>query len=161
MVVTGERDGFPVRPEAYYRDVLETFRRRGQAELLLAEFEGMIVAGLMVFAYGPEGIYMYGASSNQHRREMPTYLLQWRAIQWCMAKGCTRYDLWGIPEEAGTGADAREELEDKNVRTGLWGVYRFKQGFGGTATRYTGAYDYPYIRPLYLAWSHLRKSREL
>lgn len=161
MVETGDRDGFPVRSRAYYRDVLEAFRSRGQGELLLAEFNNVIVAGIMVFAYGAEGIYMYGASSNEHRREMPTYLLQWRAIQWCLEHGCSRYDMWGIPEQVADGTDEREALEDKNVRTGLWGVYRFKQGFGGEHSRYTGAYDYPYNRPLYLLWSHLRKSKEL
>jgi len=161
MVETGERDEFPVRSLAYYRDVLEAFRSRGQGELLLAEFDGLIVAGIMVFAYGPEGIYMYGASSNKHRREMPTYLLQWRAIQWCLEHGCSRYDMWGIPEQVADGTDERDALEAKNVRTGLWGVYRFKQGFGGEHSRYTGAYDYPYNRPLYLLWARLRKSKEL
>lgn len=161
MLETGERDEFPVRSLGYYRDVLQVFRDRGQAELLLAEFKGQVVAGVMVFAYGSEGLYMYGASSNEHRREMPNYLLQWRAMQWCISKGCTRYDLWGIPEEAATGTDQREEMEQKNVRTGLWGVYRFKQGFGGQATSYIGAYDYPYIRSLYLLWANLRKSKAL
>ncbi len=161
MVETGERDQFPVRSLAYYRDVLDEFRKRDQAELLVAEFEGAVVAGVMIFAYGAEGLYMYGASSNEHRREMPNYLLQWRAMQWCMNRGCSRYDLWGIPEDAAEGTDQREDLEQKNVRTGLWGVYRFKQGFGGKPTAYLGAYDYPYIRPLYLLWSNLRKSKAL
>lgn len=160
MVETGERDGFLVRSLSYYRDVLEEFRRRGQAELLLAEFEGEVIAGLMVFAYSSEGIYMYGASSNEHRREMPNYLLQWRAMQWSIAHGCTRYDLWGIPETVADGVDERADLEEKNIRSGLWGVYRFKQGFGGEPVRYAGAYDYPYIRPLYLLWVHLRKNKE-
>ena len=35
-------------------------------------------------------------------------------------------------------------------QSGLWGVYRFKQGFGGQVVRYVGAYDYVY-RPA-LAW---------
>lgn len=161
MVQTGLRDGFPVRSLEYYRDVLSEFRRRGQAELLLAEFGGTIVGAIMVFAYGPEGLYMYGASSNEHRREMSSYLLQWRAIEWCIARGCSRYDLWGIPEQVADGVDDREALDEKNVRSGLWGVYRFKQGFGGEPVKYLGAYDYPYIRPLYLLWSHLRKSKEL
>ena len=92
---------------------------------------------------------------------MPTYLLQWRAIEWCMEQGCTRYDLWGIPEQAAEGGDERQELEQQNVRTGLWGVYRFKQGFGGEPIRYAGAYDRPHIRPLYLLWSNVRRGREL
>ena len=31
---------------------------------------------------------------------------------------------------------------------GLWGVYRFKRGFGGTIVRYA-SYDYVYSRLLY------------
>ena len=27
---------------------------------------------------------------------MPTYLLQWEAMRWAKAKGCTTYDLWGV-----------------------------------------------------------------
>lgn len=161
MIETGKRDEFPVRSLGYYRDVLERFRPDRQAELLLAEFGGETVAAVMVFAYGAEGLYMYGASSSEHRREMPAYLLQWRAMAWCIQRGCARYDMWGIPEQVAEGTDERDELQQKNVRSGLWGVYRFKQGFGGDVVRYTGALDFPYIRPLYLAWRHLRRSKEL
>lgn len=175
---TSERDGFQGRSPGYYRDVLNQFRPRGQAELLLAEFNGRTIAGLMVFAYGPEGIYMYGASGNEHRREMPNHLLQWRAMQWCMQKGCTRYDLWGIPESAlqadggwqGRYRDLPLRERSSTVvteppgeaadRPGLWGVYRFKRGFGGEPVRFVGAFDYPYIRPLYLLWSHIKKNRD-
>lgn len=161
MRTTGKRDQFAVRSLDYYRDALRIFRERNQGELLLAEYDGRIIAGLVVFAYGCEGIYMYGASSNEHRREMPNYLLQWEAIRWCLARGCTRYDLWGIPETVVEGRDERDDLDEKNVRSGLWGVYRFKQGFGGDSVRYIGAFDYPYIRPLYLLWARLRRSKEL
>ena len=27
---------------------------------------------------------------------MPTYLLQWEAMNWAAARGCKIYDLWGI-----------------------------------------------------------------
>ncbi len=29
----------------------------------------------------------------------------------------------------------------------MWGVYRFKEGLGGTVVRHIGAWDYP-VRPL-------------
>ncbi len=138
MMETGERAGFLVRSLAYYRNVLREFQTRGQAELFLAELNGHVAAGVMAFAYGDEGIYMYAASSNQHKREKPNDLLQWKAIEWCIEKGCTRYDLWGIPEQAAAGGDEHEGAE------GLWGVYRFKQRFADRTVRYIGAYDYPY-----------------
>ena len=38
---------------------------------------------------------------------------------------------------------------------GLWGVYRFKQGFGGRTVRYAGAFDYVYNPPFYWAGTSL------
>ena len=64
--------------------------------------------------------------SNEERNRMPTYAIQWAAIQWAKSQGCTQYDLWGLPDE-----DAETmEAEFKNRSDGLWGVYRFKRGFG-------------------------------
>ena len=157
----GGEDAVLARMKGKTRYNVRLAERRGVQIRAASGPEDMARFHELMVAYGVEGIYMYGASSNEHRREMPTYLLQWRAIQWCLEHGCSRYDMWGIPEQVADGTDEREALEDKNVRTGLWGVYRFKQGFGGEHSRYTGAYDYPYYRPLYLLWSHLRKSKEL
>lgn len=76
---------------------------------------------------------------------MPTYALQWKGIRWAMDKGCREYDLWGVP-------DVDEDvLEGEFISRGdgLWGVYRFKRGFGGRLHRTIGAWDRIYNRPLY------------
>ncbi len=164
MQTTGQRDQFGIHSAEYYRDAWETFASSppgsGNGALWLAEFEGQVVAGVMVFAFGQESAYLYGASSNEHRREMPTYLLQWHAMQWAKAQGARYYDFWGIPDEVGSGEDEEHaELENKNVRDGLWGVYRFKQGFGGETVRYAGAFDLIYNRPMYLLWQRLQSRR--
>jgi lipid II:glycine glycyltransferase (peptidoglycan interpeptide bridge formation enzyme) len=92
---------------------------------------------------------MYGSSSNKHRNLMPTYLVQWEAISWAKAKGCQHYDLCGIPDMDEDVLEAA--VRDRDVLEGdipeLWGVYRFKRGFGGQVIRYVGAYDYIY-KPL-------------
>ena len=160
MATTGERAGFAVRSPRYYQDVLRLFRERGQAELWLAERDGQVIAGVMVFAFGPEGIYMYAASTNTHKDASPNDLLQWRAIQWCIAQGCTRYDLWGIPPEAERGP-AGDTSGTPERTDGLWGVYRFKRRFAKRAIHYVGAYDYPYLPPLYRLWARLRKNKGL
>jgi lipid II:glycine glycyltransferase (peptidoglycan interpeptide bridge formation enzyme) len=127
----------------------------------VAEFEGQIIAGVMVFAYGPESAYLYGASSDEHRREMPTYLLQWQAMLWAKEQGARWYDLWGIPENIGEEETTHDNqnLEQKNIRDGLWGVYRFKQGFGGEVVRYAGTYDLVYNRAMYLLWQRMQRLR--
>ena len=105
----------------------------------------------MVFAAGRRSWYLYGASQSLHRQRMPTYLLQWEAMQWARTAGCQQYDLWGIPDY-----DQQVLETDFASRSdGLWGVYRFKRGFGGQVTRSVGPWDrvyQPILYRLYLRW---------
>jgi lipid II:glycine glycyltransferase (peptidoglycan interpeptide bridge formation enzyme) len=137
---TAARDGFLIRPAAYYRDVWSLFIEQRQAELLLAEVEGEAVAGLMLFFYGQTAWYLYGASTQEQRHLMPNHLLQWQAIRRAKARGCTCYDMWGAPDNF-----------DETDR--MWGVYRFKQGFGGQVLQGLGAFDYPVKPALYWAFN--------
>jgi lipid II:glycine glycyltransferase (peptidoglycan interpeptide bridge formation enzyme) len=70
---------------------------------------------------------------------MSTYLLQWEAMRWAKARGCRVYDLWGIPDESESVLEAGFAARND----GLWGVYRFKRGFGGENARTVGAWDLP------------------
>jgi peptidoglycan pentaglycine glycine transferase (the first glycine) len=140
--ITSLRDDFPIHLETYYLDAYRTFVPEGLAKLFLADFEGETLGGLMVFAFGPTAWYMYGASSNRHRNHMPNHLLQWHAIRWAKERGCTSYDFWGIPDEIGEDPSLARLAAERS--DGLWGVYRFKEGFGGDTVRYLGAYDYVY-----------------
>ena len=133
---TAARDDFIIRPFDYYRDAWGDFVAAGLAQPFVAEFEGECLAALLLFRFGRSAWYMYGASSNQHRNRMPNHLLQWEAIRWAKVAGCTLYDFWGAPDEL-TESDP------------MWGVYRFKAGFGGRFVRHIGAYDYPVSRPFY------------
>ena len=140
---TAERDRFGVHTPAYYRAAYRLFVPAGRARLLLAEVADQPVAAVMVFALPPRAWYFYGASGDAHREKMPTYLLQWQAINWARSLGCTSYDLYGIPDEEPETLEA----EFSGRRDGLWGVYRFKRGFGGRVVRSVGAWDRVY-RPL-------------
>jgi lipid II:glycine glycyltransferase (peptidoglycan interpeptide bridge formation enzyme) len=126
---TAARDGFLIRPEAYYRDVWSLFMEKGQADMLLAEVDGEPVAGLILFVFGTRAWYLYGASTGQHRNLMPNHLLQWEAMQRGKELGCHSYDMWGAPDV----------FDDSD---GMWGVYRFKQGFGGQTVLGLGAFDF-------------------
>jgi lipid II:glycine glycyltransferase (peptidoglycan interpeptide bridge formation enzyme) len=144
MQVTGNRDEFSIHQPEYYRTAFDIFAPE-QAALFLAEYEGQALAAIIVFATGERAAYLYGASSNEERQRMPTYALQWAAMQWAKERGCTTYDLWGVP-------DYPEETleEDFTERSdGLWGVYRFKRGFGGELCRTVGAADRVYNKLLY------------
>jgi lipid II:glycine glycyltransferase (peptidoglycan interpeptide bridge formation enzyme) len=145
---TSIRDGFVIRNETYYREVWNEFIHERNttsveqpaAEVLIAEVDGDPVAGLILFHFAGKAWYLYGMSSSTHRDKMPNYLLQWEAIKRAKAANCTSYDLWGAP--------------DKFVETDpLWGVYRFKEGLGGTVHRYLGAWDLPLNRMLFRLYS--------
>jgi len=156
MEVTSERDAFGIHSKMYYQYALDLFEPRGNCALFFAEFDGQPLAGLMVFVHGKRSWYLYGASSNKNRHLMPTYLLQWKAMQWAKAMGCSEYDLWGVPDEP------YETLESNFLERNddLWSVYRFKRGFGGELHRSVGAWDRvynPWFYQLYL-WRMGQKS---
>jgi lipid II:glycine glycyltransferase (peptidoglycan interpeptide bridge formation enzyme) len=149
---TSRRDGFPIHTKGYYAALLSGLDGRpeagGLARLTVAEHQGHVLAAIIVAAFGSTAIYLHGASRSEGRQHMPTYAIQWEAIQWARAHGCRVYDLWGIPDEAGQGMEPEEDQ-----RGGLWGVYRFKRGFGGEIVRYAGALVAVYAPRRYWLWN--------
>lgn len=156
MKLTGQRDQFGIHSLAYYRRAYDLFLAHDQCQLLSAEFEGEPISALIVFRTGMRAWYFYGASSNLHRDRMPNYLLQWEAIRWAKSQGCSEYDLWGVPD-----ADlATLEANFASRNDGLWGVYRFKRGFGGELRRSVGPWDRvynPFLYRLYSLWLKYQK----
>lgn len=145
MEVTGTRDGFAVHSLEYIRRAYDLFRPSGTAALFIAEHETQAVAGLMAFRRGQRAWYLYGASTDEARELMPNYLLQWEAMRWARLNACVEYDLWGAPDE-----DERVlEAGFQSRSDGLWGIYRFKRGFGGQVIRAAQARDKVYQPLLY------------
>jgi len=156
MLSTGERDEFGIHSLAYYQRAFTSFEPLGACVLLIAEYQAQPLAGLMAFAHGDTAWYFYGASTDEERNRMPTYLLQWEAIRWAKSKGCQVYDLWGVPDYPET------ELEESflNRSDGLWGVYRFKRGFGGQIHRTIGTWDRIYQPLIYKLYQRLSARRQ-
>jgi peptidoglycan pentaglycine glycine transferase (the first glycine) len=134
---TSVRDGFLIREEGYYQTVWRSFmgtspsasRLQPFTEPLIAEVDGKPVGAVSLFYFADQAIYLFGMSRHVHHEKMPNYLLQWEAIRRAKALGCKVYNLWGAPDEF-------------NERDGLWGVFRFKEGLGGTVSRTIGAWDF-------------------
>ena len=127
MLTTGVRDGFVTRKPAYFEAMLDNLG--GHCRLYMAfDPAGTPIAGTLAIHYGDKVWYLYGASSNEHRNLMPNYLLQWRMIQWAVETGCRVYDFRGV------SGDVSEDNP-------LYGLYRFKQGFGGEFTEFIGELD--------------------
>jgi len=152
---TGARARFAIHARAYYASVLELF---GDAvRLWLAERNGATVATAMTAAWGATAIYLYSGSTTAGLQCSAQHAIQWRAIQWARARGAVRYDFWGIPDALGQAAAvadpaARARLEAEAENDPLYGIYRFKKGFGGLTRRCLPAYDYVRIPLLYTLW---------
>ncbi|MBI4771101.1 MAG: peptidoglycan bridge formation glycyltransferase FemA/FemB family protein [Chloroflexi bacterium] len=151
MQVTGRRDRFGVHTSAYYQRAFELFHSRGECALFTAYYQNRPLAGVMAFARGARAWYLYGASAGEERQRMAPYLAQWAALEWAAARGCQTYDLYGVPD----CDEATLEAQFRSRSDGLWGVYRFKRGFGGRLARAPGAFDRVYIPALYWIYRRL------
>jgi len=139
---TAIRDDFIIRNQGYYRAVWETFFKASLATPLIAEVEGQVVGAAVIFRSAKRAWYFHGMSMDEHREKMFNYLLQWEAMLYAKEAGCHTYDMWGAPDVF-TEADP------------LWGVYRFKDGFGGQVVRTLGAWDFPNRPILYRLYSRI------
>ena len=135
MLTTGVRDGFVTRQPEYFAAMLDNLGEH--CRLYMAFHEGQPIAGTLAIHYGDKVWYLYGASSNEHRNLMPNYLLQWCMIQWAVETGCRVYDFRGV------SGDVSEDNP-------LYGLYRFKKGFGGDFTEFVGEMDLVLNKPIYL-----------
>jgi lipid II:glycine glycyltransferase (peptidoglycan interpeptide bridge formation enzyme) len=154
MRETGQRNQFGVHAPEYYQSAYELFAPENLG-LFIAEYDSRPLAAIMVFVNGTRAAYFYGASSSAERKRMPTYLVQWTAMQWAKERGCTEYDLWGVPDYP------EEDLEKhfQERKEGLWGVYRFKRGFGGNIKRTVGSADRVYNNIVYRLYQWRRGNR--
>lgn len=138
--LTGQRQDFIIRPWEYYHDLWTSFMAGRLAHVLVAEHEAQILAGCVLFHFADRVWYFYGMSSNEARDLQPNYAIQWAALRWAKANGYATYDWWGAPNTF--------------VETdSMWGVYRFKRGFGSTIVQTVGAWDYAPIPMMYWAYT--------
>jgi serine/alanine adding enzyme len=160
MQETAARAAFEIHTREYYRAAWDLFRRSPQgihAQLLLAEREGKTLAAFLIFHWAGAGLYLYSCATEEGLKHGANHALQWRALLWARDCGCARYDFWGIPDALGQAAAAADEAERARLEQAarddpLFGVFRFKKGFGGQIVRYLPAYDRIYLPPLYALW---------
>jgi serine/alanine adding enzyme len=155
---TSRRSQFGIHERGYYTAALECFG--DAARLWLAERGGAVEATALTIAYGNEALYLYSGSTAAGLESGAQHAIQWEVIRWARAWGCSRYDFWGVPDSLGQSATepdpaARARLEEAARGDPLFGVYRFKKGFGGHVVRYLPAYDRVLIPPLYAIWQRM------
>lgn len=129
MQVTGERDGFNIRPQEYFSRMLDALG--DHARLYMGFYQDVPICGALTTNYAGKTCYVYGASDNAHRNVMPNYLMQWEMIRWAVETNCAVYDFQGVSGD----------MDESNP---MYGLYRFKRGFGGQLDELAGEFDYVY-----------------
>jgi len=137
---TAERNHILLNDIKYFEAVLsaraDNTRSPADVRLLVAEKEAKPLAAMFLVITKNRSSYLYGASSSAQRNLMATYALQWEAIGQSKAAGCTEYDMFGISP-------------NPNPTHPLYGLYKFKAGFGGDIYHSLGCWDYPLNNELY------------
>lgn len=141
---TASRKGFWYRPREYQFAAWQAMYDAGRAHLFLAEHEGERLAGSLVYTFGEKCWYFQSASTEEKRNLHPTYLLQWEIMRWARERGAKLYDMMAIP--------SRAEMDENHP---LYGVYKFKVGFGGEMADYVGCLDLA-VKPFQArAWNRI------
>lgn len=149
---TAQRDGILIHNFSYYNQFTQLYKEKEgelSAHLYLARSkEGVPLAGILVIYYKSRATYLYGASANTGRELMPSYALQWHAIQKAKEAGIIDYDFFGIP---------RPEEKESSSMSGLW---NFKVGFGGAILVRAGARDYAISKVAYPLFRQIEGARQ-
>jgi lipid II:glycine glycyltransferase (peptidoglycan interpeptide bridge formation enzyme) len=143
MLETAARAGIRLHTQQYYFKMWDALAP-GHIKLLLASYQGQILAGMLLTVYGSTATYLHGGSSQKMKEAMAPYLMHWEAIRLAKSLGATTYDFGGI---APNGDQAH-----------AWsGITRFKKGFGGVEVVYPGAFDLVFSPIWYNVYKQGRK----
>jgi hypothetical protein len=90
---TRRKHGVPPQPLAFFETLWKVFQPRDNVKVILAEYEGKVVAGLVLLAYQETVIYAYGASDQRYLRYAPNHALFDAAIAWSVERGYRYFDF--------------------------------------------------------------------
>lgn len=140
LASAGRRKGLPVRGRAYFERLWKEYLQAGQGVLLVAEYQGETVGGLLGARLGQKAHMLYVALPQ--RRTADTVhqgpLLYWEFIRWAKNAGCATIDWGGV----GTNYPPREDDPG-------FGVYHFKLGFNSSLQYLSGYYDLVFSQRFY------------
>lgn len=127
---TARSRGFLVQNKEYHKKLFNEFRNR--SNILIATHEDDILCAWFLLNDNDTMYYLYGGSSDKKRKLMASSLVCWEAIKLAITLNCKVFDMWGATS---------------NPQSNLWGVTKFKLGFGGSMYKYIDTYDFV-VNPL-------------
>ena len=148
---TAARQQFTPLPFRYLEDMWDELHPAGCLEILIADVNGVDVAGNMVSRFGDTvtGRWLGFDAARLPKRLRPNEALIWAAISWARERGCRWLDVGGVnrtiaaPGPSDPGAEPRTDPSDQ---------VPLKLRFGGTTVLYPEPLKWivnPYLRRSY------------
>ncbi len=128
LFTRSKKHGMPAQPRRYFLALWDAFAAEDAVQVLLAEYQGKVIASMMLLASGATVRYAYGASDEAYLSLAPNNLLMWTAITWGCRQGYQVLDM---------GRTARDNE----------GLMEFKRRWGATSEALT-YYYYPQVNGL-------------
>lgn len=88
-----KKHGMPAQSKDYFFQLWDTFAPSGTLQLLLARYQGIPIAGIILIAHGETIHYAYGASDEQYLNLAGNNLLFWKAMTWGCIHGYKKFDF--------------------------------------------------------------------
>ena len=142
-LITAKRSKFHPHMYNHYLNILKTksINPDNRAEIILANNSDKPISANLVLFFNKNVYYLHGASGDEERNTMSTYLLHSETIEKAKKEGFEVYDFWGIDQKK-------------------WpGVTRFKEGFGGMKKYYPAIYEIPLNNMYYKLYRLYRRVR--
>jgi FemAB-related protein (PEP-CTERM system-associated) len=111
LLTRSKKHGMPAQPLGFFFELWNFFAASGNVRLLLAEYQGTIIAGTILLISGTTIRYAYSASDERYLHLAPNNLLLWETIMWGCKQGYQTLDL------------GRTALDNE-------GLMEFKRGWG-------------------------------
>ncbi|HZK25505.1 MAG TPA: peptidoglycan bridge formation glycyltransferase FemA/FemB family protein [Oscillospiraceae bacterium] len=136
---TGERNDIMTRSPEYFQRVYDELKKDDRVLLCTGYIEGEPVISSLTFALGDKAWAVYGGQTNKYRKLYTYHAMNWERIKWAHRKGAVWFDFYGVPGN----------VEEDHP---LFGLYQFKQSFGGDYLAFIGEWDKPLSPAFYWLW---------
>ncbi len=95
LLTRGKKHGMPAQSRRFFYTLWDAFAADASLQLLLAEYEGQVIAGMILMGSTMDHAlrYAYGASDEHFLHLAPNNLLLWTAITRGCTQGYTTFDL--------------------------------------------------------------------
>lgn len=125
-VATRKKLGVLPQPYAFFKALFRHVISQNLGFMLMAEWEGKVIAGVLFLTYKDTIYYKFNASDEEHLQKRPNHLIIWESIRYAFAHNYKHLDL------------GRCSLEEESLRT-------FKSRWGAKEI-YLPYYYYPTIK---------------